>query len=221
MRTMLLKLIVAVGAACAVTASGGPDERLPIDLDALRAEAAERFNAADADSDGLVSADEFAKVDLRQIMDDRRLRGPEVGAPARRGNPERRERAQAARRAGDFSIADVDGDGQLSQEEYRGLPAAVEAERERQRDAAKRERRAGEFAAADADGDGRLSQDEFQAAPATRRAERQLRLFARLDADGDGMLTASEFPSVASRLARLDANGDGQITRDEMPKRRR
>ncbi len=215
MRTMLWKLAVALGAACAVTASGGPDERFPIDLDALRAEAAERFSAADVDGDNLISADEFANVDPRQLMDDRRLRerGPAADTP-------RRAKAKAAKRDGDFSVADADGDGQLSQEEYRGLPAAVRADRERQRAEAQRERRAGEFAAADADGDGRLSQEEFHAAPAARRAERQRRLFTRLDADGDGKLTASEIPSPATRLARLDANGDGQITRDEMPKRR-
>lgn len=215
MRTMFWKLAVALGAACAVTASGDPDERFPIDLDALRAEAAERFSAADVDGDDLISADEFAKVDLRQLMDDRRQRerGPAADTP-------RRTKAKAAKRDGDFSVADADGDGQLSQEEYRGLPAAVRADRERQRAEAQRERRAGEFAAADADGDGRLSQEEFHAAPAARRAERQRRLFMRLDADGDGKLTASEFPSPATRLARLDANGDGQITRDEMPKRR-
>ena len=215
MRTMLWKLAVALGAACAVTASGDPDERFPIDLDALRAEAAERFSAADVDGDNVISANEFANVDPRQLMDDRRLRerGPAADTP-------RRTKAKAAKRDGDFSVADADGDGQLSQEEYRGLPAAVRADRERQRAEAQRERRAGEFAAADADGDGRLSQEEFHAAPAARRAERQRRLFTRLDADGDGKLTASEIPSLATRLARLDANGDGQITRDEMPKRR-
>ena len=210
MRNMLLKLTVAVGAACAVTASGGPGELGPIDLDALRAETAEHFSAADADGDGVLSADEFAKVDLRLIMDDRGM--------SRRGNEADRRRqgskAQAAKREGDFAVADVDGDGQLSQEEYRGLPAAVRAERERQR-------RAGEFAAADADGDGQLSQKEFLGAPTAARVERQRRMFGRLDADGDGKLTVSEFPSPADRLARLDANGDGQITEDEMPKRRR
>lgn len=215
MRTMLWKLAIALGAACTVTASGGPDERFPIDLDALRVEAAERFSAADVDGDNLISADEFAKVDLRQLMDDRRL--PEHRPAA---DTARRTKAQATKRDGDFSVADADGDGQLSQEEYRGLPAAVRADRERQRAEAQRERRAAEFAAADVDGDGRLSQDEFHAAPAARRAERQRRLFTRLDVDGDGKLTASEFPSPATRLARLDADGDGQITRDEMPKRR-
>lgn len=224
MRNMLLKLVVAVGAACAVTASGGPAERFPIDLDALRAEAAERFSAADADGDGALSADEFANVDLRQLMDDRGLRprGSETGMPSRRGAARRQGmQTKAAKREGEFAVADADGDGQLSQAEYRGLPAAVRAERERKRAAAQRERRAGEFAAADADGDGSLSQEEFHGAPAAARAERQRRLFARLDADGDGQLTASEFPSVADRLARLDVNGDGQITQDEMPRRRR
>ena len=216
MRTMLWKLAVALGAACTVTASGDPDERFPIDLDALRAEAAERFSAADVDGDNVISANEFANVDPRQLMDDRRLR--ERGPAA---DTARRTKAKAAKRDGDFSVADADGDGQLSQEEYRGLPAAVRADRERQRAEAQRERRAGEFAAADADGDGRLSQEEFHAAPAARRTERMRQLFMRLDADGDGKLTASEIPSLATRLARLDANGDGQITRDEMPKRHR
>lgn len=178
MRTMLLKLTVALGAACAVTASGGPAERFPIDLDALRAEAAERFSAADADGDGGLSADEFANVDLRQLMDDRglRRRGSETGMPSRRGADQRRQglRTKAAKREGEFAVADADGDGQLSQEEYRGLPAAARAERQRRL-----------FARLDADGDGRLTASEFPSV-----ADR----LARLDVNGDGQITRDEMP---------------------------
>lgn len=223
----LSSVAAALGAAIAVTASAGPDERFPIDLEALRAEAAERFNAADADGDGLVSNDEFAAVDVRGLVGEgrKRGRGHRVGATASPGlDAERRRQrleAKAEKLEGDFAVADTDGDGRLSKEEFRSLPAAVRAERERERKEAQRERRQREFAIADADGDGQISSDEFHGLPAATRAERQRRLFSRQDADGDGMLTASEFPSMASRLARFDADGDGQITAAEMRQRRR
>lgn len=226
MSNATFNMVVALGATIAVTASAGPGERHPIDLAALRAEAAERFNAADADGDGMVSEDEFAAVDLRRLMGEGWLRDRDAvgGASLRRAAADRlgrRQEARAERREGEFAIADTDGDGQLSKDEFRGLPAAVRDERERQRAEAQRERRQKEFVRADADGDGRLSKDEFRGLPAAVRAERQRRLFFHLDADGDGMLTPSEFPSMATRLARLDANGDGQVTADEMRKRRR
>lgn len=222
MKNAVWNVAAALGAAIAVTASAGPGERFPIDLAALRAEAEERFNAADANGDGKISNDEFAVVDVRQLMDDRSAAAR--GEAARKVDADRRRHrneAQGERRDGQFAVADTDGDGRLSEDEFRGLPAAVRADRERRRAQAMRERRQGEFALADADGDGQLSPDEFHGAPAAVRAERQRRLFSRLDADGDGMLTAGEFPSLASRLAPFDADGDGQITADEMRQRRR
>lgn len=169
---------VALGASIAVTAAAGPSERFPIDLAALRAEAAERFNAADADGDGVVNSDEFAAVDVRRLMGKDRKRGREHGAgtASRRSMDaeHRRQRlaARAEKREGEFTIADADGDGRLSKEEFRNLPAAVHAERQRRL-----------FSRLDADGDGALAASEFPS--------RAIRL-ARFDANGDGQITADE-----------------------------
>ena len=180
MRTMLLKMAVGASAAVAVGAFGGPGERFPIDLEALRTKAAEQFNAADADGDGVVSGDEFAAVDARRLLADGGMRSQRAhdGPSSKRGRnaDRRRERAEARReqRQREFEAADADRDGQLSSGEFQGLPAAVRAERQRKL-----------FTHLDADADGVLSPTEFPSM--ARRLE-------SLDVDGDGQVTRDELP---------------------------
>ncbi len=157
--------IAGVAAALAASAVAGSKDRFPISLDDLRAEAVERFNAADADGDGLVTAEEFAAVDARQAAGGERR--PE------RGDGGAQHRAE---KAGDrvFEVGDSDGDGQLSREEYDQVPAALRAERQRRW-----------FTRLDANEDGALAIDEFPS-----RATR----LAKLDANGDGQISRDEMP---------------------------
>lgn len=171
-------------AACVTSAAlvanvfADPNERAkPIDLSELRATEEKRFAAADADGDGLVTEEEFANVDPRQIF-------AGVRPPDARSRDGRRRGPGAERRG---------PDREAMRERMQQRRTEVEARRQ--------EARTRDFATADADGDGQLSADEYGDMPETLKATRQSEMFSRLDTDGDGTLTPGEFPSVAGRLA--------------------
>lgn len=132
---------LALGGAVAVALAAdlfaaGPRERFPIDLEALRAKEAAAFEAADANGDGAVSADEFAASD---------------GPRSRQGHAgERRSRSAHGFDGRNFELGDADGDGVLSQEEFEALPQARRAARAQRT-----------FERLDANGDGVLSSGEF------------------------------------------------------------
>ena len=146
-----------------------------IDLNELRADAEQRFNTADADEDGLVSADEFAAADLSAVF-------------ARDREGRRRARAKegewaGAGREGVFDAADTDANGQLSEQEFNAVPAAVRSLRQQRL-----------FERFDANADGSLSLAEFPS--------RLMRL-QTLDANADGFVSQDEMPrNWRSRRAR-------------------
>ena len=176
------------GAALVANVLAAPKDRArSIDLSELQAAEEKRFAAADADGDGLVSAEEFAAVDPRQFSAGMRTQGDRGG---RQGRAAVRQRMEQRRDAIEERLA--------------------EHEKRRQ------EARTRDFETADADGDGQLSPDEYGDIRATSRASRQRQMFDRLDENGDGQLTPEEFPSVVERFRTLDADGDGLVTRDEM-----
>ena len=177
------------GAALVANVLAAPKERAkPIDLSELQAAEEKRFAAADTDGDGLVSAEEFAAVDPRQLSGGMRMqRDRGDRAPDREAIRQRMEQRRAA----------------------------IE-ERLAQHDKRRQEARTRDFETVDADGDGQLSADEYRDMRATARASRQREMFARLDENDDGALTPEEFPSMVDRLRALDADGDGLVTRDEM-----
>jgi Ca2+-binding EF-hand superfamily protein len=100
---------------------------------------------------------------------------------------------------------DSDGDGKVSQEEFR----------------AGHDQR---FSTLDADGNGQISREEFATrapqppAPKPPRAER---MFSRMDANADGTVSRDEFDAWSTQgFARHDANGDGVISADEFARGR-
>ncbi len=151
-----------------------------------------RFDEQDADGDGMLNRDEFPRPEAFDKLDgdgDGLLSFDELASKLRDQAPD-----GAAR----FREADVDGDGQLSAEEFPGPPEM--------------------FARLDTDGDGVLGEAEIRAGLQQRqRGQRIRKALQRLDSDGDGMLSSDEW--VGERLpdfAEVDSNGDGLASPDEL-----
>lgn len=116
------------------------------------------------------------------------------------------EQASAAR----FGKIDTDGNGSLSQDEFKNY---VKQRRS--------ERRQKHFNKADANNDGQVSKAEYLEAK-RKRAEKR---FARMDKDGDGNITNEEFASAKKHkhgkgkskkiFSRMDKNNDGIVSREE------
>ena len=168
---------------------GGKGEmQRSIDVEKMKAGAAERFAKLDADGNGKVTPDEFAAA----RMDRGKTRGAERRWRGPGGREEMRERM-----------------GRISREGMRDRGGAMRGQmREMLSEQV--------FDAADGDGDGKLSKEEFGQLPQAARSVAQRRAFDRMDADGDGALTASELSPRIAMLEKLDADGDGKVGRDEM-----
>ena len=197
------------GAVLVGNVFAAPKERpgRAIDLGEARAADEKRFAAADADGDGRVSADEFAAIDPRRLFADMRSDGDRQRRGDRRVRPrtesrvrprtenrgadreairERMEQRRAAvaerrqeTRAREFDTADADGDGQLSAEEYKDMPANLKAAQQRS-----------VFERLDTNSDDMLSPEEFPRVAVRLQA---------LDADGDGLVTRKEMRGRKSR----------------------
>lgn len=112
----------------------------------------------------------------------------------------------------EFSVLDLNGDGQLTQDEMKTAMAAEAAKR---------------FVAADSNGDGALSVDEMLARADSDHSERLQRRVTKMvekrDTNGDGLLSAEEMrPSgdkvgerQARMFAKLDQNEDGSLNAEE------
>ena len=131
-----------------------------------------------------------------------------------------------------FEYLDRDGDGRLSEAEFKVAPSPEQVCEQWRAGLYPRLGVAGaDFKAADADGDGSLSRAELErsyrlggAGPATVvRAERRndlapltAALVALLDRDRDGQLSKEELASAAVALGRVDLNEDEMVTPEEL-----
>ena len=167
---------------------GKDGKQRSIDIEEMKAGAAERFAKLDADGNGKVTPEEFAAA--------RMGRGEARGAERRWRGPGGRE--EAHKRMGKDSNKGMRDRRGAMRGQMRGMLSEQA------------------FDAADGDGDGKLSKEEFGQLPQAAKSVMERRAFDRVDADGDGALTASELSPRIAMLEKLDADGDGKVGRDEM-----
>lgn len=157
-----------------------------VDIEQMKAGAAERFAKVDTDGDGKVTPEEFSavrgdapKADRRKAMRERMERR----SRDRRGEMRRQMRDMFGDEA--FEAADGDGDGKLSKEEVRGLPKAARSVAQRRA-----------FDRVDADGDGVLTAGELSP---------RVAMLEKADANGDGKVNREEMRAL--RKGRADGDG--------------
>jgi Ca2+-binding EF-hand superfamily protein len=149
--------------------------------DELNSAGKTRFEEMDADANGVVSADEFKQHMSKHHQDYKQRR---------------------------FSMIDVNGDAQISQDEFLAY---------------KRQRAEKRFTAMDADGDGLVSVQEFSSQRSGHHEKSWghahkggNHLFGKLDGDGNSELTLQEALAAWNRwFDRIDVNKDQVVTEEE------
>lgn len=165
----------------------------------------------DADNDGRISKDEFAKARrerfaMRDLDGDGRIGPEDMGPGMRERFREWRERArerqdgkEAGREAGK---ADEPEKGERRGFDLKRLIGGTDRR----------------FGRLDKNGDGFIDAKDLEPAAAERVAFASKRFFRQFDADADGKVTRDEFNRFAkARFASLDMDGDGRITDVDLP----
>jgi len=237
-RTKVLMPAAMLSLVSLATARAGHGQELPPLDTEHQARLLERFGdeGIDADGDGVLTHEEaraffqerFGGIDLdahggHGFGRHRGMRGPD-GRMHRLGRSLRHlDILESETPPDQFTVkrhpeADLNGDGELSDEEW--LSFARERRNEIVARLAKR------FPAADADGDGTLSADELEVVKADIRA-RMLERHPEADVDGDGVLSEEEAKAfhearfeehkaqVLERHPEADIDGDGTLGDDE------
>ncbi len=118
------------------------------------------------------------------------------------GQPVPRQRGGPAGREKRMKNMDINNDGAVSRDEWKGKPQV--------------------FDRFDKNGDGSLTREE-QRAEVTRKASpgKQKGHVRQMDANNDQQISREEWKGDAKRFERLDVNSDGVITREEIRSVRR
>jgi Ca2+-binding EF-hand superfamily protein len=167
----------------------GPE--FPISIAEARAAFDARFDALDADGDGVISRSEFMDAPAAARHGGwahHGKRGPGMRLHGRKG--------------GEHTLVADEGGNDERRDAWEAKRAELDAQ---------------VFARLDTDGDGQLSEDEFGARE-LREARREMvqeRMFDRLDRDGSGTLSRAELGVWLNRLEAMDADADGTVTREE------
>ena len=123
--------------------------------------------------------------------------------------PDQTVRTEVAKALTDnFSKADVNNDGFLSQDEVQSLTNRLNQQISARLDQ--------EFKSLDKDGNGQLSPTEFKTGAGARMTQNPAVALQRLDSNKDGKVNPAEFSAVAlAAFDRIDANKDGTISPEE------
>ena len=176
--------------------------RFPINIKQAEARAGAHFAAADNNADGLLSADEFTRM-----QHDRRggLRGFSV--KKRKGN---------RRNPGLMDEQTRKSENKKARVRSAQVNLTRAAERTQMRAAAASTM----FKLMDKNADGLLDSNEYANAdkPQLSRQARQMVAFTQFDANKDGFIAPDELPNPTARLRQLDTNNDGTVSKREMRK---
>jgi Ca2+-binding EF-hand superfamily protein len=128
---------------------------------------------------------------------------------AAQGVPDQTVRADVAKSLADnFSKADANNDGFLSESEVQTLTNRVNQQIQARLDQ--------EFKSLDKDGNGQLSPAEFRTGAGARMMQVPAVALQRLDGNKDGKVSPAEFSAVAlAAFDRLDTNKDGTVSPEE------
>ena len=128
---------------------------------------------------------------------------------AAQATPDQTVRTEVAKMLTDnFSKADVNNDGFLSQDEVQSLTNRVNQQISARLDQ--------EFKNLDKDGNGQISPTEFKTGAGARMLQNPAVALQRLDSNKDGKVNPAEFSAVAlAAFDRIDANKDGTISAQE------
>jgi Ca2+-binding EF-hand superfamily protein len=193
---------------------------------------AELYSAADADTSGGVSLDEFKAAYARELseMKVRAFQRLDTDGDGSVTKAEFEARGGRGRQSGMMGRgmkgggmngggmkgqgAGMMGQGQRQGQGQAGREARQEARQEMR--AARQEARAKLFSDADENGDDALSLDEFEAVWVQRSDRRMVRMFQRLDRNGDLSVTKDEVAGRTSRIVpMMDSNGDGALSMED------
>lgn len=199
----------------------------PLSREQMETRLAERFAAADRDSNGTLDRREaeaqhaarradmqarlFARMDTNS--------DGEISVAERDAARANRSERRGSRRAG-MIVENRNMRGRVTPEMQADLQAGgAQAAPVENRRANRLSRRNAAWDAADADGNGALSRAEFDTmagAREGRRASRGTNHFDRMDSNNDGTLSLAEMSApMIAMFERADADNDDVVTRDE------